>query len=276
MERLTAHNYKLLVIDIDGTLLDGRGNISAEDREALAKARDSGIQVSLSTGRALKGCLSIIDQLSLDSYHISFDGALVSSPDLSEEVYVQPIDKTVVRQMIEFAHSHDIDLELHSATHYFAEQETWSTGAHSQFFGMETTIVDFTTMWERERIIKGGLVTTTPEEEARAESFGCHFRDSLHLSQARTPAYPGVVFINILAPEVSKGKALEVLASCLGVSLAEVAAVGDGTNDISLLSTAGMAIAMGNAHSELKAIADYITLDVDHSGLAAAINKFLL
>ena len=276
MESLTAHNYKLLVVDIDGTLLDGRGNISAEDREALAKARDSGIQVSLSTGRALKGCLSIIDQLSLDSYHISFDGALVSSPDLSEEVYVQPIDKMVVRQMIEFAHSHDIDLELHSATHYFAERGTWSTKAHSQFFNLEATIVDFTRLWEGERIIKGGLVTTTPEDGARAESFQRYFGDRLNFSQARTPACPGVVFVNILAPEVSKGKALEVLASHLGMSLAEVAAVGDGTNDISLLSTAGMAIAMGNAHSELKAIADHITLDVDHSGLAAAINKFLL
>ncbi len=62
----------------------------------------------------------------------------------------------------------------------------------------------------------------------------------------------------------------------LGVSLAEVVAVGDGTNDISLLSTAGFAVAMGNAQDEVKKVADYVTLDVEHSGLAAAINKFLL
>ena len=273
---MAKHKYKLLVLDIDGTLLDGRGNISAEDRVALAKARDSGVQVSLCTGRALKSCLSIIDRLSLDSYHITFDGALVSSPDLSEEVYVQPIDEAIVRQMIEFARLHSIDLELHSATHYFAERKTWSTEAHSQFFGMETAMVDFNNIWERERIIKGGMVTTTAEEEAKAETFRHHFSDSLHFSQARTPAYPGVVFVNILAPQVSKGKALEVLASHLGISLAEVVAVGDGTNDISLLSAAGLAIAMGNARDELKAIADHVTLDVDHSGVAAAIANFLL
>jgi len=243
--------------------------------EALTEARDLGMQVSLSTGRALKASLNIIDQLSLDSYHISFDGALVSSPKLGEEVYARPISKAIVQQMVEFAHSHGIDLELYSATHYFAGRETWSTEAHRQFFGIEPAIVDFTGIWERERIIKG-LVATIPQENTKTKSFRRQFADSLHFSEARTPAYPDVVFINILAQEVSKGKALEALASHLEVSLAEVMAVGDGTNDISLLSTAGLAIAMGNAPGEVKAVADYITLDVNHSGLAAAIKKFLL
>ncbi len=56
----------------------------------------------------------------------------------------------------------------------------------------------------------------------------------------------------------------------------EIMAIGDGANDISLLSSVGLAIAMGNAPDEVKAVADYVTLDVDHSGLAAAIEKFLL
>ena len=274
--KLINHRYKLLVIDIDGTLVNRYGNISAEDREALAKARDLGVPVSLSTGRVIKACLIILKQLSLDSYHIFFDGALVSNPSQGKEVYAQPISKVVVRQMVEFAQLHNIDLELYSVTHYFAERETWSTEAHRQFFGLQATIVDFTNLWEGERIIKGGLVTTTPQEAAKARRFCRQFSDSLHFSWARTPAYPGVDFINLLAPEVSKGKALETLASHLGVSLTEVVAVGDGTNDIPLLTSAGLAIAMGNAPDEVKAIADYITLDVDHSGLAAAINKLLL
>jgi len=272
---VTNHNFKLLLIDIDGTLLNKHGNISAEDKAALVKARQSGLQVSLSTGRALNACLNIISQLSLDNYHITFDGALVSSSSLDEEVYVQPVSPEVVKQMDEFAHCHDIDLELHSATHYFAERETWSTEAHRQFFNIEPTIINFTNLWERERIIKGGLVATNPHEESKIENFCRHFADSLHFSWARTPAYPGVAFINILAPKVSKGKALEALVSHLGVSLAEVIAAGDGTNDISFLTSAGFSIAMGNAPDEVKAVADHITLDVDHSGLAAAINKFL-
>jgi len=263
------------VIDIDGTLVNRHGNISTEDTEALAKARDLGIQVSLSTGRGLQASLSIIHQLSLDSYHISFDGALVSSPSQGEEVYVQPVSQAMVRQMVDVAHQHNLDLELFTVTHYFAERETWSTEAHRQFFGVHPTIVDFTKVWERERIIKGGLVPTTPQEAARARDFCHQFGDTLHFSWVKTPAFPDIDFINILAPGVSKGKALQALASHLGVSLTEVIAIGDGTNDISLLTTAGLAIAMGNAPDELKAVANYITLDVDHSGLAAALNQFL-
>jgi hypothetical protein len=62
----------------------------------------------------------------------------------------------------------------------------------------------------------------------------------------------------------------------LGVSLSEIVAIGDGTNDIPLLSLVGLAIAMQNAPDEVKAVAHYVTLDVDHSGLAAAIERFLL
>ena len=83
-------------------------------------------------------------------------------------------------------------------------------------------------------------------------------------------------FINIIDPEVSKGKALMALASFLGMKMGEVIAIGDGLNDISLLEAAGLAVAMGNAPAEVRQVADYITLDVDHSGVAAAIGRFVV
>ena len=273
---LTNHPYKLLVVDIDGTLLGKNGTISAEDRDALARACALGIQVSLSTGRVAKASLRIINQLSLDGCHIFFDGALVSNPKKGEEVYVQPISKVVVRQAVEFVHLNEINIEFYSASHYFAERETWSTDIRRQFFGIEPTIVDFINLWEQERIIKGTLTVSSPEERAKASRFCLQFEYSLHFSSTKSPAYPEVDFINVLAPGVSKKKALEALASHLGISMNEIIAIGDGTNDISLLSSVGLAIAMDNAPDEVKAVADYVTLDVDHSGLAVAIDKFLL
>ena len=268
--------YKLLVVDIDGTLLGREGSISAEDREALAKVRRSGIGVSLSTGRAAQGCRAIIDQLALDGYHIFFDGALVSNPNQSQEVYVQPLDKLIVQEAVEFSRSNDIYLELYSATHYFVERETWGTDIHRQFFALEPVVIDLTKVTNQERIIKVELMTSTPEEVAKARSFRLRFNHSLHFSVARSPAYPEVEFINVVDLGVSKGKALEALASHLGIPLTEVMAIGDGTNDIPLLTSAGLAVAMDNAPDEVKALAHYVTLDVDHSGLAAAVKRFLL
>ena len=274
--RLINNRYRLLVVDIDGTLLGKNGTISAEDREALARAGALGIPVSLSTGRAMQASRRFINQLSLDGYHIFFDGALVSNPNNGEEVYVQPLDKMAVRQAVEFAHLNEINIEFYSATHYFAERESWSTDIRRQFFGIEPTTVDFTNLWQQERIVKGTLTIRSAEERAKANRFCRQFEDVFHFSLAKSPAYPDVDFINVLAPGVSKKAALEALASHLEVSMSEIMAIGDGTNDVSLLSAVGLAVAMGNAPDEVKAVAEYTTLDVDHNGVAAAIEKFLL
>ena len=273
---MTTHSYKLLVVDIDGTLLNKNGAISPKDKKALAQASSLGIQVSLSTGRVVKACSKILSQLSLDGYHMFFDGALVYSPAEDKEVYVEPISRELVRQMIDFARRNDINLELFSATHFFIERETWVTDIRRQFFSLEPTIVDLTKLSPNERIIKGGVVVSSVEEKAKANDFYLHFKNRLNLSLTRTPAYPDIDFFNVVAAEVSKGKALAALASFLGIPLTEVMAIGDGANDIPLLSSAGLAVAMGNAPEELKAVADYVTLDVDHNGVAVAISKFLL
>jgi len=267
--------YKLLVVDVDGTLLGRDGSISVDNSEALAKVRQSGVGVSLSTGRVPRACLNIIKQLSLDGYHIFFDGALVSNPNQSQEVYIQPLNKLIVPEVIEFARQNDIYLELYSATRYFVERETQATDIHRQFFALEPIVIDLTKVINQERIIKAELMTFTPDDVAKARSFSLHFHDRLHFSGVRTPSYPGVEFINVVDPGVSKGKALAALVSHLGISTAEVMAIGDGTNDIPLLSSVGLAVAMDNAPDEVKAVAHHITLDVDHNGLAAAIKKFL-
>ena len=116
----------------------------------------------------------------------------------------------------------------------------------------------------------------SPEERTKADSFCYQFKSSLSFSWTKTPAYPEINFVNVIASGVSKGKTLKALAPHLEIALSEVMAVGDALNDALLLSVAGLAIAMDNAPDELKAVVDHVTLDVEHSGLAAAINKFLL
>ena len=262
---LINHPYKLLIVDIDGTLVCKDGTISAADREALAEVRRSGVQVSLSTGRVAQSCLGIIEELSLDGHHIFFDGALVGDADGGEEVYAQPLNGEVVKLAIEFVRSNDIYLELYTSARYFVERETWSATVHREFFGIEPTVMGFATLCDKERIIKGELFASSPQEEAEAKSFQNQFDGRLRFSWAMTPAYPGAHFVNVLAPGVSKGKAAEALVSHLGISMSEVIAIGDGTNDIPLLSSAGLAVAMGSARDEVKAVTDYVTLDVEHS-----------
>ena len=270
------NRYRLLVVDIDGTLLDENRHITDEDTEALKKVSDSGVEVSLSTGRVVDACRDILGQLGLDGYHMFFDGALVYNPTKREEVYVDPIEKESVRQLVEFTHQIGLDIDLYSATQFFAERETWATDIRRDFFHLPVTIVDFKTIWQTERLIKSTLVVASNEEKAKANEVYIRFRDRLNFSWTRTPAYPDIDFINVISPAASKGKALEALAAFLGIDLSEVMAIGDGVNDIPLLSTAGLAVAMENASDELKAVADHITSGVGHNGVAKAVTKFLL
>ncbi len=268
------HPYQLLVVDVDGTLLHQR-IISLENTKALTKLCDSGIKLALSTGRALGACRDIINHLSLTGYHIFFDGALVANSQ-AEEVYVQFLNPTTVKQAIDFAHIEGIDIDLYSVDSYFVERETWSATAHRDFFKIEPKMVDFDDIWEQEKIVKIGLVAISSEERIRVQGFCSHFSGICHFSWARTPMYNNSAFINVVAPGVSKGRALQVLSAYLGISSGETIAIGDGINDIPLFKEAGLAVAMANAPDEVKAVADFITLDVADNGLAAVIDKFLL
>jgi Cof subfamily protein (haloacid dehalogenase superfamily) len=269
-------DFKLLVLDVDGTLVNKKGAVSAADKAALGKAADLGVRISLSTGRVIQACLELIRELALDGYHIFYDGALVANLSTGEELYAQPLSKEVVKEAVEFARTSGTYLELYSTSHFFAERENWSDDIHRRFFRVEPTFTDFSGIWERERIIKAELVAHNAAEEAKAAEFRRHFGRRLHFSTASTPAFPDVRFINITDPGVSKGEALKALAARLGVRREEVMAIGDGSNDIPLLEAAGLAVAMGDAPDEVKAAAAYITLDVDHSGVAAAVERFLL
>jgi hypothetical protein len=263
-------------VDIDGTLINRTGAISAADRQALVRVTESGIQVSLSTGRVSQACQTVLELLSLDGYHVFSDGALVADPQRDREVYVESIPRELVKEIVGFIHEHEMRIDLYSSRYFFVEKEDWVTAIRRKFFGLEPTITDLNKVWQNERIIKGTLVVHSPAEKARAARFRDYFKDRLNFSWTMTPAYPDIDFINVISRKVSKGKALDELASFLGVALSEVIAIGNGDNDVSLLSTAGLGIAMGNSPDELKAVADHIVPDVEHSGVVVAVEKYVL
>ena len=262
-------------MDIDGTLLNKQGTVSDEDKQALVRVVSSGIKVSLASGRSVTACLPLINELGLDGFHTTFDGALVSDPKLNHEVFAEPISPVMVEQIIAYTHESRIDIELYSDRRLFIERDSWTADVRRQVFNAQPVIADFDLIEREERIIKGTIVARSPEEKAKAAAFRQLFRDTLCFSTNRTPTFPGVDFVNVLAPGVSKGNAIAVLTSFMDISLEEVMAVGDGPNDASILSRAGVAVAMGDASDELKAIAHHVTLDAEHSGVAKAINRII-
>lgn len=268
--------YKLLVVDIDGTLLNSRGVISSEDVQAIARVRERGVRVALSTGRAAMAAGWVLDHLQLDGYHIFYDGALVFNPVTGRESYAEPIDSSLAREALDSARQSGVHIDLYSSTRYFIEREDWAADIRRQFFRLTPTISSLDEVCKNERIIKGTLIVRSGAEREHALQIQDHFRGRLTFSWTMTPAYHDIDFINILSVKVSKGRALEELCRLLKVPLADVVAIGDGVNDVSLLKKAGLAVAMGNCVDELKSVAHIVTHDVDHSGVAEAIKSYVL
>jgi 5-amino-6-(5-phospho-D-ribitylamino)uracil phosphatase len=267
--------YKLLVVDIDGTLMNSRGIISAEDMEALTRVRRMGITVAISTGRAMQGAQWVLDQLKFDGYHMFYDGALLSNPWTGHVLYAETIGRDMVLQAVNFAHQSNLHIDVYSAAQYYAEKDDWAVEMRRKFFRMEPVFADLSDTARKERIIKAAVIVRTDAERAKAMNFEKQFRDKIFFSWTTTPAFPEIDFINLVSPKVSKGKALEELCTFMKVPLSQVAAIGDGINDVSMLQKVRLAIAMGNCVEELKTIAHCVTHDVDHNGVAEAIKKYL-
>jgi len=273
--KLKKPMYKLLVIDIDGTLLNRENRVSAADIAAVQRAAATGIGVSLCTGRVPQGCRHILAELGLDGCHIFFDGALVFNPFTREEIDSVPISPALVRQTTLYTRENQLHYDVYSRDTFYSQGNDWATAIRRSFFQLEPVTADFDELSRRERIIKGTVVTRTPEERARAAAFQSHFKGRLDCSWTTTPAFPEVHFINVINPAVNKGNALEKLCRHLQIPPEQVMAIGDGLNDISLLQKAGLAVAMGNGAPELKAVAHFETQDADNSGVAAAITQHL-
>lgn len=269
-------DFQLAVIDVDGTLINKQGRISEADKKAISQAREKGITVALSTGRVVPACTYLLKELGLDGFHIFCDGALVYNPDTAQTCYSQPLSCEPLLSAIDFVREQSIYLELYTILDYYVEYENWSAKMHREFFHISPTVTDFKKIALRQDVQKIELMVHNTAERSGAEFFMSRFEDDFHFSIARAPAYPEVEFVNVLSPGVSKGQALEKMAAQMGISLRNVIAFGDGSNDLPLFRAAGFGVAMGNARAELKEIADYVTLDVEESGLAAAFSKFLI
>jgi 5-amino-6-(5-phospho-D-ribitylamino)uracil phosphatase len=271
-----TNRYKLLVSDIDGTLVDQNGKIAEADRAALNSVRRDGMMVSLCTGRAARGCLKVIEDLSLDGFHIFCDGALVCNPDQTQIIYSGLIPPELLIQVYRFAESHNMALELFTQTGFFVSHASAPASLHSRLIQFPYIITDLEKIIGSEKIIMGCIVTNSVEEEEKIKAFSAGFSSTLRFSWTRHPSSPDYYYINITLPGVSKGQALAALISYLGLTKNQVMAIGDGSNDVSLLSAAGLAIAMQHSPDDLKAVADYVTADVEHNGVAQAICRFLV
>ena len=255
---------KAAFFDIDGTLVSFKTHqIPASTIKAIEQAKEQGVKIFISTGRPV-AIINNIDAIRhlIDGY-ITFNGARSFIGE--EDITLMPIPETEVRAMIEDANRRDYAVlvcgrdvvALHNHKPIFDEIFVQALGVNNIDINKPV-----------EPLLSQAVLQLTPffsEEDEKAIS-----PSMPHCVSARW--HPS--FTDITVQGADKGNALKQMSKHLGIGLEECIAFGDGGNDMTILQTAGIGVAMGNAYEGVKAVADYVTTSVDEDGIRNAFIHF--
>lgn len=268
--------YKMIALDMDGTLLNSSKVITPKTLSAIEKAFNAGKEVVLSTGRCIAELKQYINQMPRLRYIVGVSGALVY--DLKEDriIYDNPISDDIVLKVLEIADKTDVMVHLLTKDSivqksHVMNMEHFNMGVYIPLFESVATPVENISDYYKENLMpveKLNLYHANPElrEETRSKLQGM----LLELANAEETS------LELSAIGTTKGTGLMKLCQHLKLDMSEVISVGDADNDLDVLSKAGLAVAMKNANDNVKKIADVIVADCDNDGVAEAIEKYLL
>ncbi|ATD54507.1 sugar-phosphatase [Clostridium chauvoei] len=266
--------YKLIALDMDGTLLREDKSISERTKLAIQKAREKGVTVVLATGRPIEGVsryLEILDMYRDNDYVLSYNGALVQKTKSKEVVSKVSLKGQDVHDLYKLSKENGVNI------HAFSEIQGLITPKISKYTEVEATIngidvseKDFNSI-DKEEVIAKIMMIDEPEILAPAtENLPKEIYEKYTV--VRSTPY----FLEFLNKDANKGTGLELLAKHLGIKREEVIAMGDAGNDLHMIEYAGLGVAMGNSFEEVKEAADYITATNEEDGVAKVIEEFVL
>ncbi len=270
-------NYKLIALDMDGTLLNSVHEISDNTLSKIAAAFSIGKEIVLSTGRCLpelKKYFSLIPNL---RYVICCNGALAYDVKEQKVIDSNPIPADKVAQILSAARDDEQVMVHFLSVDSIVEREKackmafYAMGRHQEMFDQVTTKIDDIFQYfeaSPRSVEKINLYASTPAIQK-------YYSEKLIPCDLTIASAEGNS-VELTAAGVSKASGLKMLCSSLHIPLSEVIAVGDSGNDIEMLQAAGLALAMENATDAVKAVSDVIVPDCDHDGCAFAIENYLL
>jgi Cof subfamily protein (haloacid dehalogenase superfamily) len=266
---------RLLIADVDGTLVSASRTISEPVRDAIKAARQFGVRIALGTGRPYFSTKRYIDELEIDGAHVFDSGASVMDTTNQKLVYHCEISKALALEFLTETQRANLHLEVYADSQYFIDAEREHSRIHAEIMRQAPVITRLLDVVEHRPVTKMEIVALDDLERSKAHALIARFADRLDSGSAGAPG-TSADFINILAKGVSKGMGAAHVAAHYAIDAAHILAIGDGQNDESLLRFAGTGVAMGGAPNELKQIADWVAPPVEQDGLAYAIERFIL
>lgn len=267
---------KILFMDLDGTLLDDRKQISKGNLDAIRQALSHGHKVVIATGRALISARKLAQALGLimpGCYIIAYNGACIYDIYEKKTLYFQAISRECVFRLFDEAKTMGIHIHTYDDDGVITEQVNDNLLHYCQDTGLSYRLIPSIRQvltWDPPKVLVADYVNQEPlfQFQKLISKWTEGMADSYLSSDA---------LLELVAPGISKGSAIIRLCSQLQIPLESTISAGDADNDISMLTTTHTSVVMKNADPHMYAYATYVTeADNNHDGIAEAIYKFML
>lgn len=257
--------YKAVFLDLDDTLLDSNKNISEENKEAIKYVQDKGGLVCIASGRSIEATKKYKNMAGASRYIIYSNGAGIFDCDANEKLFSADIEKEICFKLYNYSLENDIGIRMDTPYGRFISEEKYALKLDIVFKPEEgeNIIID-------NDVLQISFLSEEEDKRSKAIDFVKeNIPKTIKIENIFKTGYQEEFFaINLVNTNVSKGNAINGLCKFLKIDIKDVIAIGDGLNDISMIKTAGLGVAMENAEPELKAVADEITTTNLENGVA--------
>ena len=267
-------DYKLIALDIDGTLTNSRNEITPRTRYALLEAQAQGKRIIIASGRHPIGVYPIAQDLRLEDYGgyiMSFNGGKIIECSTGRTIVTKLFPREYLPDIISVLQDSNITVITWDDKRIFANNKRNDyTDIEQEVLKTEMVVVDdfvSEVKFEVNKILLAG----EPDELDEYQEILTKRYDGL-LEIYKSAPY----FLELMPFGVSKGSMLPLLLEQLGVNRDELIAFGDNYNDMTMIGYAGMGVAMANGEPEIRKIANYVCASNDDDGIAEALHKFVL
>ena len=266
--------YKMIVLDLDGTLTNNKKEITPRTKQALMQAQAAGVHVVLASGRPTYGIVPLAEELKLKDnggYILAFNGGKIIDCTNNEVLFEQKLDEQLVPILFQEAKKAGMEILTYQGEGIAATNKDDEYVEHEAFINKMPIMQYDDFLNQLVYPINKCLIVGDPTPLHKLE-----IRLAKELEGKMDVYRSADFFLECVPLGIDKARALDRLISSLGISREEVIACGDGYNDLSMIRFAGLGVAMANAAKDIQSEADFVTLSNEEDGVAHVIEHFIL
>jgi Cof subfamily protein (haloacid dehalogenase superfamily) len=262
--------YKMLVLDMDDTLLNNDHKISEENKAMLAKAKEKGVLIILASGRPTPAMIEFAKELGLeDSYMISYNGAVVTNLKKNEIIFEQMLTQKQIHELYDYSIKHKTHIITYLDGKVLSETSSEYIDVELNITGLQhNKVIDF-----KAAIHSSAVKCILLEEPCYLKTVEQDLKLAMpHLSVCMSKPF----FLEVAQNGIDKGASVKFLADKLNILQSEIIAVGNAGNDLSMIKYAGLGVWVDNVDADLRHKANVIVASNNDHGVAEVVSRFIL